>query len=129
VLESRLLALLERPGNRLSELLEVERELARVRGEIDQMEGRQRFWDNQAALSTLSVTVHEPAPSVAGAQGGPWTTLKRSCSEAADNFVLAVAGLIAFTGSLVPVVVALGVAVWLLARLWKWRRRSRAARA
>lgn len=129
VLESRLLALVGRPGNRLSELLETERELARVRGEIDQMEGRQRFWDNHVALSTLSVTVHEPAAAVAGAEGGPWTTLKRSFSQAADNFIDAVAGMIALTGSLVPVVVALVAGVWIVARLWRWRRRRRTARA
>ena len=48
--QTRLLALIERPTNKLSDPLEVERELARVRGEIDQMEGRRRFWDNRVAF-------------------------------------------------------------------------------
>jgi hypothetical protein len=56
-LETRLLDLLGRQTNRLSDLLEIERETARVRGTIDQMEGRKRFWDNQLELSTLIVAV------------------------------------------------------------------------
>jgi hypothetical protein len=124
-LEGRLLELLNRPGNRLSDLLETERELARVRSEIDQLEGRQRFWDNRVSLSTVTVEVHEPRPAVAGAQGGAWAALKKSFSDAADNFVLAVAGIIAATGALIPIVVVLAVVLYGLGRWWKWRRRRR----
>jgi len=70
-LETRLLALTDRPANKLSDLIEAERELARVRGEIDQMEGRRRFWDNRVALAALSVSVHEPVPTVGGVAGRP----------------------------------------------------------
>lgn len=38
-LEGQLVALLRRPTNRLSDLLEIEREVARVREEIDRLEG------------------------------------------------------------------------------------------
>lgn len=124
-LEARLLELLNRPGNRLSDLLETERELARVRSEIDQLEGRQRFWDNRVALSTVTVEVHEPRPAVAGAQGGAWAALKKSFSDAADNFVLAIAGIIAATGALIPIFVVFAVVLYLLVRWWRWRRRRR----
>jgi hypothetical protein len=125
-LETRLLELLQRPTNRLSDLLDAERELARVRGEIDQMEGRRRFWDNRVALSTLSVEVHEPVPAVGGNEGGALSMLRRAFRQAADNFVSAIAGIIAVTGGLVPILVAIGLAVWLLVRIWRYRRaRSR----
>jgi len=123
-LEARLLELLKRPANKLSDLLDAERELARVRNEIDQMEGRQRFWDNRVSLSTLTVEVHEPEPAVAGNQGGAWAALKHSFSEAADNFVLAIAGIISVSGGLVPIVVAVAIVVWLLVKWWRWRRRQ-----
>ncbi len=129
MLEARLLELLNRPGNKLSDLLETERELARVRSEIDQLEGRQRFWDNRVSLSTVTVDMHEPQPAVAGAEGGAWAALKRSFSQAADNFVFAVAGIIAVSGGLIPVVVVLAAVLALLVRWWRWRRRRRAARA
>jgi hypothetical protein len=121
-LEARLLALIERPTNKLSDLLEVERELARVRGEIDQMEGRRRFWDNRVAFSALSVSVHEPVPTVAGGQGGALSVLRKAFADSANNFVSAVAAIIALTGGLVPDVIALLLVGWVLVRLWRWRR-------
>jgi hypothetical protein len=125
-LETRLLGLLQRPTNKLSELLEAERELARVRGEIDQMEGRRRFWDNRVALSALSVSVHEPVPTVGGRQGGAFSVLRKAFADSANNFVAAIAGIIAMTGGLVPDLVALSVVGWLVLRAWRWRRARRA---
>jgi hypothetical protein len=122
-LETRLRQLLDRPSNRLTDLLEIEREVARVRGEIDQMEGRKRYWDNQVGFSTLTVNLVEPAPMVAGEQGGVWQTLERALGDAADNFVLTIAGIIAATGALVPLAVALLVAFFVLRAIWRrWRR-------
>ena len=126
-LETRLLALVERPTNKLSDLLEAERELARVRGEIDQMEGRRRFWENRVALSALSVTVHEPVPTVGGREGGAFSVLRKAFAESANNFVSAIAGIIAVTGGLVPDVIALSLVGWALLRIWRWRRDRRAA--
>ena len=58
-LEERLLELLaERPGE-LKDVLELERELARVRGEIEVAEGRLRYLSNQTAYSTVTVRVRE----------------------------------------------------------------------
>lgn len=122
-LETRLRQLLERPSNRLTDLLEIEKEVGRVRGEIDEMEGRKRYWDNQVGFSTLMVNLQEPAPLVAGEQGGVWQTLKRALGEAGDNFVLTIAGIIAATGSLVSLAVALLVAFVVLRAIWRrWRR-------
>ncbi len=93
------------------------------------MEGRRRFWDNRVALATLSIDLHEPLPAVAGGEGGPLAALKRSFSNAADNFVYAVAGIIAFTGGLIPVALAILLAAWIVVRAWRLRKRLRARRA
>ena len=122
-LERQLVALLQRPTNKLAELLEIERELARVREEIDRLEGRKRSWDNQIALSSLVITLEEPAPVVAGTGGGLLRTLAQSFGEAAENFVLAVAAIIAATGSILPVALLVGAVGWMAVRL---RRRRRA---
>jgi hypothetical protein len=122
-LQARLIELLNRPDNKLSDLLETERELARVRGEIEQLEGRQRFWDNRVSLAMLAVAVHEPQPAVASAAGGAVAALRHSFSEAADNFVYAIAGIISITGGLIPIAAALVLAVWIIAKLWKLRKR------
>lgn len=122
-LEATLRQLLGRSGNRLSDLLEVEREMARVRGEIEQLEGRKRFWNNQVGLATLHVLLAEPAPLLAGDRGGVWQALRDAFGQAGENFVATVAGVIAATGSLVPLGLALLVAFVAVRALWRrWRR-------
>jgi hypothetical protein len=59
-------------------------------------------------------------------EGGVWRTLAESFRRAGENFVLAVAGIVAFTGGLVPVVLALWLAWILFAALRRRRRRARA---
>ncbi len=63
-LESRLIDLLARGTGKLKDVLDVEQELARVREEIERSEGRLRYLRSHAALSTLTIAVHEPLPVV-----------------------------------------------------------------
>jgi hypothetical protein len=44
----------------LADVLQVERELARITEEIEQMEGERRYYDQQVAFSTLTVELREP---------------------------------------------------------------------
>ena len=121
-LESRLLELLKRPSNELDDLLAAERELARVRTDIDSMEGRKRLWDNQIAYSTISVNLHEPGPVVPG--GGVFRALWRSFGQAGENFVLTIAELVALTGTLVPIGLAAVFVFWGGRKLWRRRKSS-----
>ena len=109
-LEKRLLDLLATRTGKLSDVLEVETELARVRGEIDSAEGRLRYLRAHVAMSTLSVTVHEPVPIV-GEQGSGGV-IAESFREMWRNFVSFIAGFIALLGFLVPLVVVLGAIVY-----------------
>ncbi len=54
-LEARLLGLVQAKTNTVKDLLEVEKELGRVRTEIETIEGRVRMYDGQVSLSTLVV--------------------------------------------------------------------------
>jgi hypothetical protein len=45
--------------SKLEDILKIEQELSRVRGEIEQTEGRLRLLANLSALATLDVTMHE----------------------------------------------------------------------
>ncbi|HET7585717.1 MAG TPA: DUF4349 domain-containing protein [Gemmatimonadaceae bacterium] len=99
-LETRLVDLLAHRTGKLDDVLSVERELARVREEIERYEGRMRYLRSQVAMSTLSVTVHEPYPVVAGGPGG--SVLGEAFRDAWRNFVHFIAGFIALLGILVP---------------------------
>ena len=57
--EKRLLKHLADSTGKLEDILKVEAELARVRGEIEQMQGRLRFLANRADLSTVTITATE----------------------------------------------------------------------
>jgi hypothetical protein len=50
--------------DKISSLLEVERELSRVRGEIESMQGTMRVWNDQISLSTIRLTLQEPSRAV-----------------------------------------------------------------
>jgi hypothetical protein len=118
-LESRLIALLANRTGKLQDVLSVERELARVREEIERYEGRLRFLRARVAMSTLTIAVHERAPIIVPVAGdGPIVIAFR---EAWRNFVGFIAGLIASLGVLVPLG-ALVFVGWLGVRRWMpWR--------
>jgi hypothetical protein len=117
-LEDRLVELLRTRTGKLQDVLSVERELARVREEIERMEGRLRFLKTSAQLSTLSVNLYEPAPLVASHPGR--SVIGEAFKTAWRNFVGVVAGVIAALGFLVPVAI-LGWGGFIVAR--KYRRR------
>ena len=119
-LEEHLLKLLEKAG-KVSELVEVEREVARVRDEIDQMEGKKRFWDSQVAFSTLVVSLAEPRPAITGSGGGVFDTLERSLQRTGENVVATLAWFVESAGVFVPAAIVL----WLVWQLWKAVRRWR----
>jgi hypothetical protein len=112
-LEDRLVELLARRTGKLDDVLAVERELARVREEIERHEGRLRFLRTRVATSTLSVRLHEPAPVIGGR--GTGGVIGEAFRQAWRNFVAAVAALIAASGVLVPVAV-LAAAAWVVLR-------------
>lgn len=118
-LEERLVNLLITRTGKLEDVLAVERELARVREEIERYDGRIRFLKTRAAVSTLSVTVHEPAPLLGQTPGD--NPILGAIRQAWRNFVGFVAWAIASLGVLVPVA-ALAVAGWYVYRRVRGRK-------
>jgi len=118
-LESRLISLLANRTGKLQDVLSVERELARVREEIERYEGRLRYLRTRVATSTLSIAVHERSPIIVPVAGdGPITVAFR---QAWRNFVGFIAALISSLGVLVPLG-ALVFVGWLgLRRFTPWR--------
>ncbi|MEX2285121.1 MAG: DUF4349 domain-containing protein [Gemmatimonadota bacterium] len=98
-LEERLIRLLENRTGKLEEVLSVERELARVREEIDRMEGRLRYLRSRISVSTLTLTVHEPFPLLT--QPGQNVVLQ-AFVQAGHNFIELLSAFIASLGYLVP---------------------------
>lgn len=119
-LESQIMEIMKRAG-KISDALEVQKELANVRSEIEQMEGRRRFLANQAALSTITVTLRTPAPFVAATTGGFWHSVKLAFGDSLDTSAGIVLGLIRFVFVMIPVTLLVLLPGWFLVR-WVWRK-------
>ena len=117
-LEQRLITLLATRTGKLEEVLSVERELARVRETIERYEGRLRYLRTRVDVSTLTVTVHEGEPIVAGL--GTGNRMVEAFRNAWRNFVEFIADLIESLGVLLP----LGIIAFFVGR-WAWRQRTR----
>ncbi|MGH7674529.1 MAG: DUF4349 domain-containing protein, partial [Gemmatimonadales bacterium] len=117
-LEQRLITILATRTGKLQDVLEVEQALARVREEIERYEGRLRYLRSRLALSTLTVTVHEPVP-VVGRVGS--SVMGEAFKQAWRNFVGLLALLIQSLGIVIPLG-ALAVGGWYGYRWWAKRR-------
>ena len=105
-LEQRLIELLANRTGKLTDVLKVEGELARVREETERYEGRLRYLRSRSSISTLTLAVHERYPIVADAGSHP---MRDAFAQAGRNLVGVTAGMIASLGVIVPIGVLLGL--------------------
>ncbi|HWC72921.1 MAG TPA: DUF4349 domain-containing protein [Gemmatimonadales bacterium] len=121
-LEQRLIQLLATRTGKLKDVLAVEESLARVREEIERHEGRIRYLQAHTAMSTLSVTVHEPFP-VVGTAGK--SVMGEAFTQAWRNFVVLLAFVIQSLGVVLPLAVV-AIAGWLLTKRMRLARQRTA---
>ena len=113
--EARLVEMLATRTGKLSDVLTVEQELARVRMEAERYEARMRWLERRASLSSLDVSIHEKLPLIDSPRGrGP---IVEAFAEAWERMVGVVAWLIASLGVLVPLGVIVGIGVLVTRRL------------
>ncbi|WP_406659921.1 DUF4349 domain-containing protein [Methanolobus sp. ZRKC3] len=87
----------------VEEVLSVEKELERVRGEIDSLTGRLNYLDDRIEFSTINVRVTEPRPITRS-----WG-LRDAVSESVNGFISMVNALIVLVGYLLPLVIVVVV--------------------
>lgn len=125
--EQTLLDVLEKRTGRLSDVLEVEQELARVREEIERMEAETKSLQNRVSFATLQVELHEEYKAqleIPHSLGGRlWNALVEGYRTAADSLV----SLLLFLLNVGPFLLLWALILFFPAR-YVWRR-VRAARA
>lgn len=121
-LEQQFMEIMKRAST-VDDALSVQSQLSDVRSEIEKIEGRRRFIENQASLSTINIKIQ--APTVFAAEtagfGDRLSDSFGSGFEVALNFIL---GLVTFVVGALPFAVFVGLPGWLLARSIL-RRRNR----
>ncbi len=129
--EQRLTALLSQRTGKLSDVLAVETEASRVRGEIESMEAEKKLLDTRITFATLNVTISEEFK--AQIKMVPDSMGSRFRNAAIDGYQSAVNGLIAFLlflisagPSLLLWTAIVFIPVWLVWKRWR-RKRAKAA--
>jgi hypothetical protein len=112
-------------ATKVSDLLEIERELARVRGDIEAMQAQVDYLKQQTARATLTVSLTEPGPIVqpGGNDWGFSDAIRRGIQGAATLLT----GLITLLLALMPILVPAAI-VWLVVRARRRRKATAAPR-
>jgi uncharacterized protein DUF4349 len=85
-LEKRLLELATAKEGKIDQILAVERELARVRTEVETYQGKIRQWDNQVTLSTLTLQLSTKRPEIVAAPKPTPTLGSQTKQSFSDSF-------------------------------------------
>ncbi|HEU4834954.1 MAG TPA: DUF4349 domain-containing protein [Pyrinomonadaceae bacterium] len=119
-----------RQAHQIADALEVQRQIAEVRTEIEKLEGRKRFLENRSSLSTINVNIQTPKPVITVTQTGFGHSLREAVSDSitlASDMVLFFARLVIM---LVPISLLLFLPAGLAARyLIRRAKRMRLAAA
>lgn len=122
-LEAQFLEIMKQ-AKKVADALEVQKELADVRTEIERFEGRRRFLENQSALSTITINLQSLAPVVATTGTGFGHDIKQAFGDAIDIAAALILFLIRAVIVLTPIALIFGLPVWLVWRLVRRRFRS-----
>lgn len=119
--EQRLRTFFDR-ATKVAEMLQIETELSRVRGEIESMQAQVDYLERQAAMSTLTIALTEPAPitSVGASGWGLGAALHTGVLVTAALFRAAITAAVPLLAVGVPLLIVVLIVRAVL------RRRSRA---
>jgi hypothetical protein len=115
----RLRQILTTRAAKLSDVLEAERELARVTEEIETLEGERRYYDQQVALSTITAELAEPEPLV---RSGFLDPIRAALGQSLELLGGSIAALLSLVVIAAPWAIALAALWWLVKRLRARRR-------
>ncbi len=123
-LEARLLSMLD-VAHKVPDLLELERELARVRAEIERLTGRQQLLKNQTEYGALELLIASPEQPAVGDVQSTSSRFKNALADSLELSIAVVLGLIQLSGAFLPLL-ALALVAYAGFR-WQRRRKLKVA--
>ena len=124
--EARLKEMLSRSG-KLSDLLEIERELSNKQSQMNQVTGRMKYLEDRSAMATVDISLvteaPPPPPSIQFSRdfgqvfSQAWMNLKYSTRGFLHGLIYFVVNAIFW----IPVLIVIWLILWLV---WRWLRRS-----
>jgi len=113
-LENRYLEILKK-ANKVSEILEVEKQIGELRSEIESIEGRLKYLNNQVSFSTLNVRIYQTISK----QTEFGKKFKNGFKNGWDNLIL----FFVFLVNIWPFILII-FGVLILIRVWRKRKRK-----
>lgn len=125
-LETQFLEIMKQ-SRKVSDALEVQGQLSQVRTEIERLDGRRRYLENQTEFSTITISLFTTTPVIAATKQGFWSDLKFAFSDGLDGALSFVLGLIRVVIFCLPAALLIALPAWILLRrflprsLWSGR--------
>ncbi len=102
-------------ANKVTDALEVQRQIAEVRNDIEKLEGRKRFLENRASMSTITINLKTPA-AIAVNTSGFGRSVREAVAESVTVASQIVLFLIRFVIVIIPILILIILPGALLAR-------------
>ncbi len=116
-------------ASKVPDALEVQRQIAEVRTEIEKLEGRKRFLENRASLSTITVSLQSPNAIVVNTSGFG-RHIRQAIADSVEVAIAIVLFLIRFVIVMIPILILVILPGWLLARfVFRRARKMRLSRS
>lgn len=119
-LRERLRKLLKTSGAKLQDIIEIERELARVQAELESALGQRKLLAAETERTTLSI---EWRARRSLAEAGTFSVIKRAVTDAGRTLAESLAALITFIVAVLPWALLFGIGIQLLRVWWRARRK------
>jgi hypothetical protein len=124
--EIRLQDILRNRTGKVSDILEVEQEIARVRGEIEQMESELQTLNHRVDFATINLTINEEYQAkVSGSAPATGIRLHNATVAGFESAASSALGMILWLVEIMPSLL-LWIAILGLPAWWLWRRTQRA---
>ena len=105
---------------KIEDVLAVTQQISRVRGEIESLEGRIKYINSQADMSTITVDLSEDVEiTPISNDWRPWQVVKKSFSELIDSMQGLINGLIRFVIVVLPSLIVFLLIVWIFWKIGK----------
>jgi hypothetical protein len=106
----------------VEDALNVQRQLAQVRGEIEKIEGRRRFLESQTSLSTIKIRLQTPAALSVNSEGFS-SQLAQAFGRGFDSALTFILGLVTFIIAILPFLLVVVLPLALVIRYFLKRQR------
>ncbi|MFS0778810.1 DUF4349 domain-containing protein [Neobacillus sp. 3P2-tot-E-2] len=127
VVEERLTSFMQ-SAQKTEDLLKISADLAAVQEEIETIQGRIKYLENQTSLSTVHIVLYENkviVPNLEDEDLNTWDKTKKQFMKSTNMLLAAISGLFVFIVGNIPIIVLLAVAsVFIYLYIKKSRKRN-----